>query len=124
MENKLFVAMSHPMTAAQKAEFEGKIRVSSMYRTQNMKQIDPKLTSDEVRQFAELLITEARLNGCTHAAIQGEPALTWHAWNLAKEAGLTVLQATTHREVKEERNPYTKKIEKTSIFHHVQWREV
>jgi hypothetical protein len=118
--------MSHPLQKKQVdalAEKNISIELSETFVSEKCNQLSPHLTSAKVSTLAELIVNEAISKGCKHIAMTGEPLLTFHVWNLAKEKGLSVLQSTTERKTVEVEQADGTHL-KTQVFDHVQWRTV
>lgn len=121
---KILIAMSHKLQEKQVdnlLEIDYQPILSDRFVELGCNRLAPTLTSDELLDIAILIVNEAVSKGCTAIAMTGEPMLTFHTWNKAKEKGLQVLQSTTERKTVEvEQTDGT--MLKTKFFDHVQWR--
>ena len=123
---KILVAMSHALQEKQILtlnELGYEVLISEVYVAEKCNMLSPRLTSQEVREIAYLIVQEGIENECTAIAMTGEPMLTFHVWDIARAYKLEVLQSTTERKTMEVKQPDGSML-KTQIFDHVQWRAI
>lgn len=139
----LFVAMSHSLTPEQIEGFQkqygsyyedGGVMYPHETKVVSLRDTAPELQAKasnlnpnalllEVKALAGQIVEEAKKVKATHFSFAGEPSLFFWATMFANEAGLCVLQSTTERVSVETPNP-DGTVVKTSVFRHVQWRQI
>lgn len=123
----LFVCFSHTLTADQKEGWDEIIELKDCGQegaelANYAKNVPADAESQEVRNFAIEIVMTAIKNRATHFYCTGESCLMINANSLASNT-MTCVSSTTAR-VQEEKTNENGEVIKTSVFKHVQWREV
>jgi hypothetical protein len=150
MKKTLFVAFSHQLTESQREGWDKIVTLENINPELHnyMTRVPANNTLEEVQSLAAYIVREAIKSDCNYFYMTGEPTLTIWA-NLYASQGLTLeieaqyqsrviigaqkgfswktrlicVQSTTERKSKE-MTQEDGTILKTSVFEHVQWRNV
>jgi hypothetical protein len=143
MRNVFFVCLSHTLTADQIKSLnttfgEGDVVLVSSELKSKTSQIPANATLQEIQALAAEVVAEAALKGATHFICQGEPTFAMWA-NLIANRFMSKLQAevtgsdvmpwmhcitSTTERVSVDTMQADGSITKTSVFKHVQWRNL
>ena len=121
---KILVVMSHALSDTQKealADFT--IAEPTQAIAMAAKNVDPKASTQEIRNLAANIVRLALEKNCTHLLCMGEPSLFFATVTLAKLNGITCCVATTER-ISQEITLPDGSVKKTNVFSHVQFRDL
>lgn len=119
---KLFVAMSHNLTDAQREGWDEIVEASDGLKA-ILRAVDPEINIEGILTLSEEVVQEAKQCRATHFCMMGEPSVFLHANLLAHLEDLHCVVATTARDTVETVAEDGTVIKK-SMFRHVQWRDV